>query len=375
MKAFDLKSWAKNEALPLWATTGWDAKRGGFHEKLTLEGKPDLHAIRRLRVQARQIYVYAHAASLGWYDDGLRIALGGFEYLMDKGHAPDGAPGFVHLLKPDGQVENALRDSYDHMFVVLALAWLVKVSGDAQIRTILDQTIAFVDAELTDQNGMLFEGKPRSLPRRQNPNMHAFEAQMALHETLGYPGALQRAETFLNHFKQHFVDPKTGMILEFFNEDWRPLPPPKGTSVEPGHLAEWTWLIRRYEVLAGKPASAFASQFLDRAVSTADPTTGLLFDEADVMGIIRKKTSRTWPHTEVVKAWLAEAEIGREGARAKAVKALENLHLWYMKSCPKGGWIDQRDAGGKVISDHIPASTFYHFFVAAVEADRVLSAL
>jgi mannose/cellobiose epimerase-like protein (N-acyl-D-glucosamine 2-epimerase family) len=368
----DLKNWAIQEALPLWATTGWDELRGGFHEKLTLEGKPDLHAIRRLRVQARQIYVYAHAAHLGWYDDGLKVALKGFDYLMDKGHAPDGAPGFVHLLTADGKVENALRDSYDHMFVVLALAWLAKVSGDAQIRGILDQTIAFVDAELTDQNGILFEGKPRSLPRRQNPNMHAFEAQLALYETLTYPGALNRAETLLKHFKQHFVDTKTGMILEFFDEDWSPLPPPKGTSVEPGHLAEWTWLIRRYEALAGKPPSAFASQFLDLAVSTADPITGLLFDEADVTGTIRKKTSRTWPHTEIAKAWLAETEIGREGAREKAVEALQRLHLWYIKGCPRGGWVDQRDAGGKIISDHIPASTFYHFFVAAVEADRLL---
>jgi mannose/cellobiose epimerase-like protein (N-acyl-D-glucosamine 2-epimerase family) len=35
-----LHSWVENEALPFWATVGFDSARGGFHERLDLEGKP-----------------------------------------------------------------------------------------------------------------------------------------------------------------------------------------------------------------------------------------------------------------------------------------------------------------------------------------------
>jgi mannose/cellobiose epimerase-like protein (N-acyl-D-glucosamine 2-epimerase family) len=370
----DLKSWTIDKALPLWASTGWDSRRGGFHERLSPEGKPELSAIRRLRVQARQIYVYAHAAHLGWYPDGKTIAMRGFDYLIDKGHAPDGQPGFVHLLTPEGGVENGLRDSYDHMFVLLATSWLAAVSGDAQVRHVLDKTLAFIDAELTDAKGLLFEGKPASLPRRQNPNMHAFEAMMALHASIGHPEALERANRLLAHFMSTFLDPETETVREFFSDDWQSLPAPSGTSVEPGHLVEWTWLLRRHEAMCGHRPGKLASAILDKALSMADQKSGRFFDEADKQGVIRKRTSRTWPHTELAKAWLAETEAGRPGAREKAIAALHLLQRDYLDPAPSGCWIDQLDQEGGVISDHIPASTFYHVFVAAVEADRVLGA-
>ncbi len=370
----DLKGWAINEALPLWASTGWDAHRGGFHERLTQEGVPDLVADRRLRVQARQIYVYAHAAHLGWYQDGLYVALRGFDYLMDKGHAPDGKPGFVHLLTADGAVANGLRDTYDHMFVLLAASWLARVSGDAQIRAVVDQTLAFIDEELTDNHGTLNEGKPTSLPRRQNPNMHAFEAMLALHETLAHPEALKRASQFLTLFHTSFLDPATHTIREFFTQNWQPLAPPLGTSSEPGHQAEWVWLLRRHEAITGKPPSRLPSQLLDRAISSADPVTGLLFDEADSNGIIRRHTSRTWLQTELAKAWLAEAEVGRDGAKLNAITALHSLKQRYLNPAPRGCWVDQLDRKGDVIDAPITASTFYHIFVAIAEAERVLGA-
>jgi hypothetical protein len=36
-----------------------------------------------------------------------------------------------------------------------------------------------------------------------------------------------------------------------------------------------------------------------------------------------------------------------------------------------GGWIDHVDATGAPIVDSMPASTLYHVFLAAAEADRV----
>jgi mannose/cellobiose epimerase-like protein (N-acyl-D-glucosamine 2-epimerase family) len=36
-----------------------------------------------------------------------------------------------------------------------------------------------------------------------------------------------------------------------------------------------------------------------------------------------------------------------------------------------GGWIDHVDANGAPIIDFMPASTLYHVFLAAAEADRV----
>src|ERR1700693_2715711 len=77
-----LRQWAVTQPLPLWSNAGIDHVRGGFHEYLRPDGTADRSAARRLRVQARQIYVYAHAAVLGWYPRGREIALTGVEFMV-----------------------------------------------------------------------------------------------------------------------------------------------------------------------------------------------------------------------------------------------------------------------------------------------------
>ena len=168
-----------DHCLPLWSTEGWDDKAGGFIERLDPDGRADRLAPRRVRVQARQIYCYAKAAQMGWYPDGRAIALKGLDHLLAKAKGPDGKPGFVHTLKPDGTVLDPLRDSYDHAFVLLALATVYALDRDAQIRAEIDALCHFIDTQLRSPHGGVHEGLPVSLPRRQNPQMHLFEAMIA----------------------------------------------------------------------------------------------------------------------------------------------------------------------------------------------------
>ena len=79
-----LKRWVIEEALPLWGETGFDAARGSFVERLTFEGSPLLSAPRRAMVQARQIYVFSHAALLGWRPEGKAVALEAAHSLIDR---------------------------------------------------------------------------------------------------------------------------------------------------------------------------------------------------------------------------------------------------------------------------------------------------
>src|SRR6266481_1133192 len=98
-----------DHSLPLWSGAGWDRATGGFVEKLDIEGRADRAPPRRVRVQARQIYCFAKAAQMGWYPEGRDIAVKGLDYLLAKAKSPDGHPGFVHLLDPDGTAIDFLR--------------------------------------------------------------------------------------------------------------------------------------------------------------------------------------------------------------------------------------------------------------------------
>ena len=106
---------------------------------------------------------------------------------------PDGRPGYVHRLTPDGAVLDARRDAYDHAFVLFALATVYTLDQDAQIRAEIDALLAFLDGHLRSPHGGVHEGLPVSLPRRQNPHMHLFEALLNLWMNTREPRYLERA--------------------------------------------------------------------------------------------------------------------------------------------------------------------------------------
>jgi mannose/cellobiose epimerase-like protein (N-acyl-D-glucosamine 2-epimerase family) len=367
-----LVRWMREEALPLWATRGWDGRYGGFHERIGFDGKADDAALRRTRVQWRQIYVYSHAALLGWHD-GLRLALKGLEHMIGRAWAPDGIPGFVHILNPDGSVSDKKRDSYDHAFALLALTWLAKASGDAQVHALLNMVFSFCTQQLTDENGFLREAIPPEKPHRQNPHMHMLEAMLAMVEVLNHADAKLHARRYRNMLEGTFFDPETALLIEFFDDHWRPVKDETGASlVEPGHMAEWVWLIRKYERLFGQKSSPLATHLLGAALRGAEPMAGFLIDEIDTNQKARKTSRRLWPQTELVKAWLAQVEIGADRADEAAEQAIEALMTHYLAGPFSGGWYDQFDGRGGIAGNTVPASTLYHLFVATAESHRLL---
>lgn len=358
-----------DEALPLWSTVGWDQATGGFIDRLHRDGTADKAAPRRVFVQARQIYCYAKAAQMGWYPEGRAIALKGLEHLLGKAKSPDGRPGFVHRLTPEGTVLDGRRDAYDHAFILLALATLYALDQDAQVRAEIDALLAFLDGHLRSPHGGVHEGLPVSLPRRQNPHMHLFEAMIACFDATHDLSFQNRAGEFFALFLANLYDKRKCVLSEYFEEDWSKIEP---VSVEPGHQAEWVWLLKGFERITGCPTGQRRAELLATALRYRDEATGCLIDEGDDSGNIRRHSRRLWPQTEIAKAWIAQAESGEAGAADEARWALVRLERHYLSHPVRGGWYDQFDRDGKSLVDTIPASSFYHVLCAVTEAEQVL---
>jgi mannose-6-phosphate isomerase len=356
------------DALRIWAEKGQEHETGAIVERLLVDGTPDVFAPRRVRVQARQIYCFAKAAQLGWYPGGAAVARKGLDYMLAKAKSPDGRPGFVHILAPDGSVLNPLRDTYDHAFILLALATVYQLDRDVKVRAEIDSLMHFIDTQLRSPDGGYVEGIPASMPRRQNPQMHMFEGFIAAFDATHDPAFQQRAGDIFGLFVSNLFDAKTGVLGEYFEQDWSRIKP---VSVEPGHQAEWVWLLKQFERITGCPTGKYRAVLLEAALRYRD-ATGCLIDEGDVAGNVVKSTRRLWPQTEIIKAWLAQAEFGVEGAAEEARAALARLDKHYLQHPVKGGWYDQFDAEGRSLVDTIPASSFYHILCAVAEADRVL---
>lgn len=363
-----LKQRMIDHALPLWSREGWDKSCGGFIDRLHRDGTADRAAPRRVFVQARQIWCYAKAAQMGWYPDGRAIALKGLEHMLAKAKAPDGKPGYVHRLTPEGEVQDARRDAYDHAFVLLALATVYALDQDAQVRAEIDALLAFLDGHLRSPHGGVHEGLPVSMPRRQNPQMHLFEAMIACFDATHDLSFQNRAGEFFALFLANLYDKQKRALGEYFEEDWSRIEP---VSVEPGHQAEWAWLLKGFERITGCPTGQRRGELVETALRYRD-ATGCVVDEGDVAGNIRRDTRRLWPQTEMAKAWIAQAEGGEAGAADEARAALVRLERHYLSHPVAGGWYDQFDRDGNSLVETIPASSFYHVLCAVTEAEQVL---
>lgn len=171
-------------------------------------------------------------------------------------------------------------------------------------------------------------------------------------------------------FVSSFYDNRKHVLCEYFEDDWSKIEP---VIVEPGHQAEWVWLLKGFERITGCPTGRQRSQLLASALRYRDETTGCLIDEGEADGNIKKHLRRCWPQTEIAKAWIAQAEAGEPGAADEAQAALVRLDRHYLQHPVIGGWYDQFDSDGYSLVDTIPASSFYHILTAIAEAERVLT--
>ncbi|WP_371397188.1 AGE family epimerase/isomerase [Fretibacter rubidus] len=363
-----LLSWLRDAALPFWAEMAIDSK-GGFFEDLALDGTPNTDAVRRVRVQARQIFVYANAHKAGWYDS-TAILDRLYDFLMTYGYRPDGAAGFVHRIGPDYTVTDAKRDLYDHAFYLLACASLMGCDGATkhdEAAALTDTLLDFIDVEMGACTGWT-EGVPAVLPRRQNPHMHLFETSMALYDVTGESRFMDRAARIYRLFTDHFFDADNHIIREFFDNDWTYADGALGQTAEPGHACEWVWLLGQYEARSGVDTRCYADALYARAFENGGV---FLNDEEDVNDAVRRDTKRLWVQTEVIRAHLAQMEYGNKDAQDKAVAAMAAFRESYLN--PNGTWNDQFDGAGGMIATTIPTSTFYHIYGMITEAVRIKS--
>lgn len=346
-------------AFEVWSEKAWDPEQGGFVEQLSLDGDPDLEATRRVRVQARQVFSFAKAIEMGWpgADKARTLVDRGVDYLNTRLRHPDG--GWVHTVNRDGTPVDDRRDLYDHAFIILAGATAYRVTGNETARLVADEAIAFIDAELKDdEHGGWFEGLPATLPRRANPHMHLLEAMLAYHDATGCEKALARAAEIVRLFETRFFNPGTDVMAEYFTRDWRAETDQAETVFEPGHHYEWATLLCEYEQLTGHDTQSWRRRLIRRADSTGlNPDTGFAMNIVRADGQVVDGNSRLWHQLERFRTYFRHPNS--VPARDTA-KSFQHVQSKFLLSGIRGCWVDELDAQNRDCSAAIPASMLYH---------------
>lgn len=355
------QDWLTRQALPLWLNHGVDWQRGAFHEDIdpvTLAPRADF---RRLRVAARQTYVFAQGAKLG-VPRAAEAAQLGLDFLRRIARQPDG--GYASRFSLDNTPQGSGRDLYDHAFVLLAFA---HVGAAADARAL----VAYLDAHFIHPAGGLRESVPDALPRRQNPHMHLLEALLAAAEMFADWSYLDRADALIDLFLDRLLQPGEAALPEFFNETFQPVREAGRFQAEPGHHFEWVWLLsehRRLSAAAGRTprdTTAAAASLLEFGEAHGADAAGNLLMEMWSDGTARPGPVRIWPTTEWVKALSRDRPQGL----AHGLAALGR----FMQGMPAGLWHERAHNGVLLAGETCPASSLYHIACCILEARRHLS--
>lgn len=369
----DYIQWLKNKALPVWATRGLD-EEGASVEQFNADGTVDRTSNKRVRVQARQMFVFASAQSRGWLENGAEL-VAGLDSFCGRHAWIDRKGRYAHLLGPENAIIDEKTDIYDIAFFLLAYAWRYQVFHDLKALDKANKILSDMDLGLKGDPGGWIEGDYDAPYRRQNPHMHLFEAFIALYNATRDGKWLAKAGELYCLFETAFFEGETGVLREYFSPGWKVAPGQKGAIIEPGHMMEWVWLLRQYQKVTGAPVDRYCHALYHRAAELGfDPETGLLFNEVMLDGRHHRVSKRCWPMTEWLKAALAQDQaVGSEhDYRSDALAAITGIQKYFLRPAQPGLYVDAIGAEGKIINDKAPASTLYHLMVAGMEAQAFL---
>lgn len=373
-EAIKFIDWSKN-SLRHWANTSLDTN-GGFAEQLSLDGAPDYHAIRKVRTQARQAYVFAHASDLDWCNDCKKLSDHAWNYLllsrMQRNKSKELHNWFPKTIQPTGEALDVTQDTYTHAFILLAAAWRYKSFNDKTSIVIANKVIKFLNKHIClAYGGWNTEFLTTTYLKKQNPHMHLFEAFLALYSSTGEDKYVDYATKIYKLFQKYFFNTNTSLVTEHFDNTWKPIE--GGGPYEPGHMMEWSSLLIKYQKITGSNVDYYVESLFNKSLEIGfNKKLGLLCDYVYINDVNMNQTFRTWPQTEYIKSLIAQIGMGNESIYKDAAKAIDSMFKYFLNVPINGTWNDKVDENGLLLSNFIPSSTQYHLLSAASEVNDLL---
>ena len=367
---FNGLDWLTGHAWPLWLAHGVDWKRRAFYEHLDGVTLQCGASFRRLRVVARQTYVFSKAARYGVPEAAQAVALG-LDFLRGPARLPDG--GYAWRFDLDNRPIDDTCDLYDHAFVLLAFAAAAGVVGADDVHPDARALLDYIAARFAHPHGGYRESvQDRAAgQRRQNPHMHLFEALLAATGAFGDERFFACARDLASLFAGRFFQAREGALPEYFDEVLAPVRDAGRFVTEPGHHYEWIWLIAWYQAAAAAIGATADPDLSGAALALLkfaeqhgiSAANGLVVNGLWSDGAVADAAFRLWPATERLKALARLSSDGIPAALAALTRHLAGVR--------PGLWIERMDASGEALAEPAPATSLYHL-TAAFTDDAVV---
>ena len=348
----------------MWWQHGADHEHGGFFEKLGQDG----HSIgrpSRVRVQARQTYVYARAGVLGWPGPWRAAMNHGLSFMLEHYSRPDG------FFRSTLDVADQSIDLYDQAFVLFALAHAYEAEGrPPELLLVARSLLRQIDLKLALPDGGYYDGLPAQPVLKSNPLMHLLEALLAW-VSAGGDGDFSKAAVKLCEFaKTRLIHPANGAVGEWFTVGWHPWATPEVRVYEPGHQFEWSYLLLQAQSLLSIDAigEAIALEAFGRSFGI-DSTRQVAIFAVNESGRLIDGRARLWAQTERLRTSLLFAQVGHGNAATALSAAAGSFSALsgFLATPVAGLWHEWQAADGQFEPAPAPASSLYHLMTGLGE--------
>ena len=361
-----LLQWLLDDALQIWWERGADHQGGGYVDRLNLDGTA-ADRPKRLRVQARQAYVYALAPELGWIGPAKAASRHGLLQVMT--HKCD--DGLFRTWPGEPAPRDGMGLVYDQGFVLLALASDFAAFGDRDQQrhaaALMDRIGAFAHPLAGYAEA---PGSPE--PLFANPNMHLFECFQAWTRATDGDDWRRRAAGLATFACARLIDPTTGAIGEQYGADWRAAASPANRFVWPGHLYEWAFLLLDRPG-AGVEERAAALRLIEIAETRGVDDRGVAIFALDEGLRPLDRGARLWAQTERLRACAKAAALTDDGSLWDAALQAIGVLDAFLDTPTRGLWRDWMGPDGAFVDEPAPASSLYHVAGAIAELVRQTS--
>jgi mannobiose 2-epimerase len=331
--------------LSYWAKQAMDKKHGGVYGKIDNDNKVSPKADKGAVLHARVLWTFSAAYNQLKEKKYKATADKVFEYL--SAHFIDQEHGGVYwTVDYTGQPAATKKQVYAQAFAIYAFSEYYKASGKEEAKTMAIELYHLLQKYSYDTiKGGYFEAftrdwqpiedlrlsdKDANEKKTMNTHLHVLEAYACLYTIWRDDSLAVRLQQLLQVFAEKIIDPYTGHLHLFFDEDWNV----KGDTVSYGHDIEASWLLlEAAEIIEAVTLSlskvALTDQFKSIALKMTDATTGgldadggLWYEYEPAQGQFIKE-KHWWPQAEAVVGFINAWQVSGQEKYAGIA-----IHTW-----------------------------------------------
>lgn len=353
----------EDNILRFWLDKMVDTERGGFYGKMDAEGVVDKNAPKGAILTGRILWTMAAAYRITQNPEYLTAATHAKRFLIDKLYDEEYG-GVYWSVTAEGAPLDTKKQFYALGFAIYGLSEYVRVTGDEEA---LHYAIKLYDSieehshdrryggyiEATSRDwqpieDMRLSTKDRNDRKSMNTHLHIIEPYANLLRVWRSDELVESVCGLLDIFEKHIVDPESGHLRLFFDDEWRS----QTAMISYGHDIEAAWLIIEAATVVGDATLIEHFGELARRIAAAAAegiqSDGSMAYEYDLENQHHDNDRHWWVQAETVVGYFYMWHLyGDEEALERAVRAWKYIDKDIIDHT-NGEWWWSRKADGTI---------------------------